>query len=76
MNTNHHLRLGSPFVGITEILASETVDLVVMGTQGHSKLEEMLVGSNTEKVVRHAKCPVLTVHQAPAKKEFRIRIRC
>ena len=71
VNTTHHLRLGSPFVSIREILTSETVDLVVMGTQGHSKLEEMLIGSNTEKVVRHAKCPVLTVHQAPIKKEFK-----
>jgi nucleotide-binding universal stress UspA family protein len=71
VNTTHRLRLGSPFIGISEILTSETIDLIVMGTQGHSKLEEMLIGSNTEKVVRHAKCPVLTVHEAPTKKEFK-----
>jgi nucleotide-binding universal stress UspA family protein len=41
-----------------------------MGTSGHSKFEEMIVGSNTEKVVRHAKCPVLTVHEKPDGKDF------
>lgn len=71
VNTTHQLRLGSPFIGIREIITSETVDLVVMGTAGHSKLEEMLIDSNTEKVVRHAKCPVLTVHQPLLKKEFK-----
>ena len=71
VDATHRLRLGSPFAGISEILTNETVDLVVMGTQGHSKLEEMLIGSNTEKVVRHAKCPVLTVHQALIRKEFK-----
>jgi nucleotide-binding universal stress UspA family protein len=40
------------------------MDLVVMGTQGASGLEEILVGSNTEKVVRRAKCPVITVKSA------------
>jgi hypothetical protein len=32
-----------------------------MGSKGASGFEEVLIGSNTEKVVRHAKCPVLTV---------------
>jgi nucleotide-binding universal stress UspA family protein len=34
---------------------------VVMGSKGAGGFEEALLGSNTEKVVRHAKCPVLTV---------------
>jgi nucleotide-binding universal stress UspA family protein len=42
-----------------------------MGTAGHSKLEEMIIGSNTEKVVRHAKCPVLTVHETPTRTDFK-----
>ena len=71
VHTTHLLHLGTPFNGIREIITSETVDLVVMGTAGHSKLEEMIIGSNTEKVVRHAKCPVLTVHQGPPKTDFK-----
>jgi nucleotide-binding universal stress UspA family protein len=64
------LRMGNPFHGIRTVIAEHKVDLVVMGTSGRSKSEEMLVGSNTEKVVRHSKCPVLTVHQKPEGKDF------
>src|SRR5688572_10112980 len=53
------LRIGSPFHGMRTIIGERKVDLVVMGTAGHSKLEEMIIGSNTEKVIRHANCPVL-----------------
>ncbi|MBT1704959.1 universal stress protein [Chryseosolibacter indicus] len=65
------LRLGTPFHGMRTIITDYKVDLVVMGTAGHSKLEEMIIGTNTEKVVRHAQCPVLTVHKKPAKTEFK-----
>ena len=34
-----------------------------MGTKGASGLSEVLIGSNTEKVVRRARCPVLTVKE-------------
>lgn len=65
------LRVGTPFHGMRTIITERKVDLVVMGTAGRTKLEEMIIGSNTEKVVRHAKCPVLTVHRKPAKPEFK-----
>ncbi|HEV7350617.1 universal stress protein [Telluribacter sp.] len=39
------------------------IDLIVMGTRGASGLEELLIGSNTEKVIRRACCPVLAVPQ-------------
>lgn len=58
------VEVGNPFESISRNIANRQVDLVVMGTQGSSGLEEVLVGSNTEKVVRRAKCPVLTVKQA------------
>ena len=67
----YHLRLGNPFQSIRELITNEEVDLIVMGTAGHSRLEEMIIGSNTEKVVRHARCPVLTVHPSPTKKDFK-----
>jgi universal stress protein A len=37
------------------------IDLIVMGTHGHTGLVHVLLGSVTEKVVRKAPCPVLTV---------------
>jgi nucleotide-binding universal stress UspA family protein len=65
------LRIGTPFHGITTIVSDAKVDLIVMGTAGHSQLEEMIIGSNTEKVVRHSHCPVLTVHKKPAVVNFK-----
>jgi nucleotide-binding universal stress UspA family protein len=65
------LRLGNAFHGMRTIITEQKVDLVVMGTRGHSKLEEMIIGTNTERVVRHAKCPVLSVHKKPAKVDFK-----
>ena len=41
--------------------AAEDADLIVMGTHGRSAIERLLVGSVTERVVRHATKPVLVV---------------
>lgn len=65
------LKLGSPFHGMNAIITEKKVDLVVMGTSGKSELEHMIIGSNTEKVVRRAHCPVLTLHNKPIRKEFK-----
>jgi nucleotide-binding universal stress UspA family protein len=64
-------RVGNPYHGITTIVTEKKVDLIVMGTRGHTKLEEMVIGTNTEKVVRHARCPVLTVQKKPATTNFK-----
>ncbi len=34
-------------------------DLVVMATRGHDSFSDRILGSNTERVLRHAPCPVL-----------------
>lgn len=46
---------------IRNVANEDHVDLVVMGTKGSSGVQEFLVGSNTEKVIRTAPCPVLAV---------------
>lgn len=65
------IQMGAPFIGMRSIITEKNVDLVVMGTAGQTKLEESIIGSNTEKVVRHAACPVLTVHRKPASTDFK-----
>ena len=49
------------FDGIIQESKKQEVDLIVMGSQGSTGFEEMFVGSNTEKVVRHSAVPVLVV---------------
>jgi len=48
----------------TEIVAKAAAahsDLIVLGTHGRSGFERFMLGSVTEKVLRKAECPVLTV---------------
>lgn len=40
-------------------------DLIVMGTHGRTGLTHLLLGSVAEHVVRHARCPVVTVRDRP-----------
>ncbi|MGA2914401.1 MAG: universal stress protein [Sedimentisphaerales bacterium] len=58
---------GKPFFEIIQYCRQEDIDLIVMGTHGHSALASMLLGSVAEKVVRKAPCAVLTVRH-PAHK--------
>ena len=55
--------LGNIFSSIQSEAAEKEVDMIVMGSKGTSGIDEFFIGSNTEKVVRRVKCPVLTVKQ-------------
>lgn len=46
---------------VKKVAEDECSDLIVMGTMGVSGWKEMLIGSNTERVIRHAPCPVLVI---------------
>jgi nucleotide-binding universal stress UspA family protein len=52
---------GAPAAQILHDIRACRADLLVMGTHGASGFERLLLGSVTEKVVRKAGCPVLTV---------------
>ncbi|MGH9202002.1 MAG: universal stress protein [Vicinamibacterales bacterium] len=56
--------LGHPVTEILRFATDERIDLIVMGTHGRGPLGHMVMGSVAERVVRHAPCPVLTVHEA------------
>ncbi len=57
------IHVGDIYYGVKEIIKEKNIDLVVMGTKGSGGFEEFLIGSNAERVVRHAPCPVITVHE-------------
>ena len=54
--------IGFPWEQITNYAKDQNIDLIVMGSHGASGLNELFIGSNAEKVVRFAECPVLTLH--------------
>ena len=53
---SHH-----PATTIVEHAARENVDLIVVGSHGRQGVERWLLGSVAERIVRMARCPVLTV---------------
>ena len=53
--------VGHPHDELLQMLKSEGVSMVVMGTKGRSNLAGALFGSTAEKVFRHAPCAVLSV---------------
>lgn len=55
-------RFGSTHREICGAASELGVDLIVIGTHGRSGLTHAILGSVAERVVRHARCPVLTVH--------------
>ena len=52
---------GDPKDVIQKLACDEHIDCIVMGSIGMSAIERVLVGSVSEKVIRHACCPVLLV---------------
>ncbi|GCF13995.1 universal stress protein UspA [Haloarcula mannanilytica] len=59
-------RMGDPYEEIIDYAETEGIDMIVMGTHGRSGLDRYLLGSVTEKVVRTADMPVLTVRLSEA----------
>ena len=55
------IELGLLSQNIERYIKEEKIDVVAMGTNGASGLKEIFVGSNTEKIVRKAKVPVVAV---------------
>jgi nucleotide-binding universal stress UspA family protein len=46
---------------ILEVASTRQSDVIVMGSRGRGRLVGALLGSNSQKVVSHASCPVLIV---------------
>ena len=56
---------GDPARTILEVEKELGADLLVMATHGVTGLFHLLLGSLTEKMVREAGCPVLSIRQRP-----------
>ncbi len=49
------------FSGVLSFNKKNGIDLIVMGSHGTSGIEEIIIGSNTEKIVRLSEIPVLVI---------------
>ena len=58
-----YLRVGCPFDEIVQMANHLGVDLIIIGSHGCTGLRHLLLGSTAERVVQHARCPVLVVKE-------------
>lgn len=58
------------FKEVNDVAKHENADLIIMGSHGTSGINEIFVGSNTERVVRHSETPVLVVKSKPENMKF------
>ena len=61
ISTVQHIKFENAFSGILSYIKENKTDLIVMGSHGISGIDEVLLGSNTEKVVRLSDVPVLVL---------------
>ena len=63
LNLNVHgvVLQGQAYQVITKLARQEKVNLIVIGSHGHTGLSRLLMGGVTERVIGHAPCPVLVV---------------
>lgn len=57
------LLAGQPHEELIKYAVVNDIDLIVLGVRGHSLVETLFVGSTTDRVLRRAPCPVLSVQQ-------------
>lgn len=56
-----HVQVGNAAPDIVEFVDDHEIDLVTMSTHGRTGLDRFLLGSVAEKIVRHVRCPVVTM---------------
>ena len=61
VKVHEKVEMGIAEKNIVNLAEEESMDLIVISTHGRTGLSHMLVGSVTEKVVRLARCPVLSI---------------
>jgi nucleotide-binding universal stress UspA family protein len=52
---------GQPYDQLLQYAGAQAIDLIVLGVRGHGLIGTMIVGSTTDRVIRQANCPVLSV---------------
>lgn len=57
---------GVPTQVIVDVARTRRIDLIIMGTHGHSGIPHMLLGHVAEQVLRLTRCPVLVVRPPEA----------
>jgi nucleotide-binding universal stress UspA family protein len=63
VETQTLLKIGNPYAEIIDAAEDLNADLIILSTHGRTGLKHFFLGSVTERVVRHAPCPVVVVRE-------------
>lgn len=62
-SVTYHLAEGRAETEIARFAEAQGIDLIAIATRGHTALEDDILGTTTDRVIRHAPCPVVTVYR-------------
>ena len=65
-----YIRVGSPLKQIEDSINKENIDFVIMGTKEAWGLNDILLGTSTDKLLRKVNCPVLSVNEVVPAEAF------
>jgi nucleotide-binding universal stress UspA family protein len=68
LEAEYLVRKGNPAEEVITAAKELNIDMIVLGSRGHSALATLSVGSVAQNVVNHSLCPVLVVH--PIERDF------
>jgi nucleotide-binding universal stress UspA family protein len=60
---------------ISTYIDKENIDFIVMGSSGADGIKEAIFGSNAQKIVRHAHCPVMIIKHPVAEKNLSFKAK-
>ncbi len=52
---------GEPYIALMDYAKEQEMEMIVLGIRGHTLWEKLLVGSTTDRLIRHSPFPVLAV---------------
>lgn len=61
IQVTEYIQFEKAFDGVLKFVEKNNIDLIVMGSHGAAGMEEVFLGSNTEKIVRLSEVPVLVI---------------
>ncbi|AKC83262.1 universal stress protein UspA [Verrucomicrobia bacterium IMCC26134] len=61
LNVSNVLTHGAPAADIVNKAGKLHADAIVLGSHGHTAFYDLLIGSTTQSVIKHATCPIVIV---------------
>ena len=74
LSVSQIIKKNTNFSEINEVLTENNVSLIVMSSHGTSGLHEIVIGSNTEKVIRYSNVPVLVIKEVASQYKMGIGV--